>query len=51
MEYLEAFITFLKAFFNALTAFLGRNIPIISDLDSIDLTGEGTTEPETEAEA
>lgn len=36
MEYFDAFMAFLKALFNALTAFLGRSIPVISDIDAID---------------
>ena len=38
MEFFDAFMQFLKTIFNALTAFLGRSIPVISDIDSIDLT-------------
>ncbi len=43
MELFDAFINFLKAIFNALTQFLGKSIPVISDFDSIELvetTGE-----------
>ena len=35
MEFFDAFFQFLKAIFNALTNFLGRSIPVISDIDSI----------------
>ena len=43
MEYFDAFMNFLKAIFNALTQFLGRSIPVISDIDSIELSAEETT--------
>lgn len=42
MEYFDAFMQFLKAIFNALTNFLGKSIPVISDIDSIEV--ELTTE-------
>ena len=38
MEYFDAFMQFLKAIFNALTNFLGKSIPVISDIDSKFLT-------------
>ncbi len=41
MEYFDAFMQFLKAIFNALTNFLGKSIPVISDIDSIEI--EATT--------
>ena len=37
MEFFDAFMQFLKAIFNALTNFLGRSIPVISDIDSIEI--------------
>ena len=37
MEYFDAFMQFLKAIFNALTNFLGKSIPVISDIDSIEV--------------
>ncbi len=43
MDYVNAFIEFFKTFFAALTAFLGRSIPFVSDLAGLDLTAEGTT--------
>ena len=36
MKYFDAFMDFLKALFNALTQFLGRSIPVISDFDGIE---------------
>ena len=42
MEYFDAFMQFLKAIFNALTNFLGKSIPVLSDIDSIEV--ELTTE-------
>ncbi len=44
MEYFDALMKFLKTIFDALTKFLGRSIPVISDIDAIipsDDTDEG----------
>ena len=35
MEYFDAFIKFLQAIFNALTAFLGRSIPFVSEIGTV----------------
>ena len=35
MEYVDALIKFLKTIFDALTKFLGKSIPVISDIDAI----------------
>ena len=44
MEYFDAFMSFLKAIFNALTAFLGKSIPVVSDIDAIDTEINAATE-------
>lgn len=46
MEFFDAFMTFLKAIFNALTAFLGKSIPVISDLDTIETGDTGSEDGE-----
>ena len=35
MDFLKAFFEFLKTIFAALTKFLGRSIPVISDIEGI----------------
>ena len=35
MEFFDAFIKFLQAIFNALTAFLGRSIPFVSEIGTV----------------
>ena len=42
MEFFDTFMQFLKAIFNALTNFLGKSIPVLSDIDSIEI--ESTSE-------
>lgn len=42
MEYFDAFIAFMQALFTALTAFLGKSIPFVSEIGTV-ITD--TTEP------
>lgn len=35
MEFFDAFIGFLQAIFNALTAFLGKSIPFVSEIGTV----------------
>ena len=49
MDFINAFLDFFKKFFAALTAFLGRSIPFVSDLAGLDFSNDAPeTEPETE---
>ena len=49
MEYFDAFIAFMQTIFNALTAFLGKSIPFVSEIGTV--IAEPTTTAEGEAEA
>ena len=35
MDYLKAFFEFLKTIFTALTKFLGKSIPVVSDIEGV----------------
>ena len=35
MEYFNAFFEFLKTLFAALTKFLGKSIPVVSDIEGV----------------
>ena len=35
MDYVNAFIEFFKTFFAALTAFLGKSIPFVSEIGTV----------------
>ena len=38
MEFFDAFIAFLQAIFNALTAFLGKSIPFVSEIGTVTIS-------------
>ena len=42
MEYFDAFIAFMQALFTALTAFLGKSIPFVSEIGTVIPTDETT---------
>ena len=45
MEYFDAFIAFIQALFNALTAFLGKSIPFVSEIGTV-ITTDDTADGE-----
>lgn len=42
MDFFNAFFEFLKKIFSALTKFLGRSIPVISEIEGINPVEEDT---------
>lgn len=46
MEYFDAFIAFMQTLFQALTAFLGKSIPFVSEIGTV--ITESTTAAEGE---